>query len=82
VIIDTLKCQLRRQAYEKISDIYGCMPTLYKTPNSVVVRNTCEILAKHFIDDVENSSLLIDECILFFKINFHGQKCEICSLYV
>ncbi|XP_022182825.1 uncharacterized protein LOC111042505 [Myzus persicae] len=72
VIIDTLKCQLssRRQAYEKISDIYGCIPTLYKTPSSVVVRNTCETLAKYFIDDVENSSLLIviDECILFSKL--------------
>ncbi|XP_065650305.1 uncharacterized protein LOC136078462 isoform X2 [Hydra vulgaris] len=62
VIIDTLKCQLssRRQAYEKISDIYGCIPTLYKTLSSIVIRNTCETLAKYFIDDVENSSLLID----------------------
>nr|XP_047139188.1 zinc finger MYM-type protein 1-like [Hydra vulgaris] len=62
VIIDTLKCQpsSRRQAYEKISDIYGCMPTLYKTPSSIVVRNTCETLAKYFID-VENSSLLLNE---------------------
>ncbi|XP_008180083.1 zinc finger MYM-type protein 1-like [Acyrthosiphon pisum] len=70
VIIDTLKCQLssRRQAYEKISDIYGCIPTLYKTPSSIVIRNTCETLAKYFIDDVENSSLLIDECILFSKL--------------
>ncbi|XP_050063458.1 uncharacterized protein LOC126552717 [Aphis gossypii] len=40
VIIDTLKCQLssRRQAYEKISDIYGCIPTLYKTPSSVATK--------------------------------------------
>ncbi|XP_025424288.1 zinc finger MYM-type protein 1-like [Sipha flava] len=70
VIIDTLKCQLssRRQAYEKISDIYGCIPTLYKTPSSIVIRNTCGTLAKYFIDDVENSSLLIDECILFSKL--------------
>nr|XP_047127584.1 uncharacterized protein LOC124808495 [Hydra vulgaris] len=70
VIIDTLKCQLssRRQTYEKISDIYGCMPKLYKTPSSIVVRNTCEILPKYFIDDFENSSLLINECILFSKL--------------
>ncbi|XP_025407400.1 uncharacterized protein LOC112681350, partial [Sipha flava] len=70
VIIDTLKCQLssRRQAYEKISDIYGCIPTLYKTPSSIVIRNTCGTLAKYFIDDVENSSLLIDECILSSKL--------------
>ncbi|XP_065673272.1 zinc finger MYM-type protein 1-like [Hydra vulgaris] len=70
VIIDTLKCQLssRRQAYEIISDIYGCIPTLYKTPSSIVIRNTCETLTKYFIDDVENSSLLIDECILFSKL--------------
>jgi len=69
VIIDTLKCQfsLKRQAYEKISDIYGCIPTLYKTPSSVVI-NICETLAKYFIDDVENSSLHIDECILFSKL--------------
>ncbi|KAL4097659.1 hypothetical protein QTP88_022398 [Uroleucon formosanum] len=60
VIIDTLKCQLgsRRQTYEKISDFYGCIPTL----------NTCETLAKYFIDYVEKSSLLIDECILFSKL--------------
>ncbi|XP_065684267.1 uncharacterized protein LOC136096664 [Hydra vulgaris] len=70
VIIDTLKCQLssRRQAYEKISDIYGYMPTLYKTSSSIVVRTSCETLAKCFIDDVENSSLLLDECILFSKL--------------
>ncbi|XP_065645664.1 uncharacterized protein LOC136076123 [Hydra vulgaris] len=55
VIIDTLKCQLssRRQAYEKISDIYGCIPTLYKTPSSIVIRNTFETLAQYFIDDTK-----------------------------
>ncbi|KAL4154058.1 hypothetical protein QTP88_001891 [Uroleucon formosanum] len=36
--------------------------------NSILNRNTCETLAKYFIDDVENSSLLIDECILFSKL--------------
>lgn len=30
------------------------MTTLYKTPSSVVVKNTCEMLAIYFINDVEN----------------------------
>lgn len=41
---------------------------MYITPSSVVVIYTCDTLAKYFIDDVENSSLLIDECILFSKL--------------
>jgi len=40
---------------------------VYNT-SSVVVRNSCETLAKYFIDDVENSNLLIDECILFSNL--------------
>lgn len=70
VIIDSLKFQLdsRRQAYEKILGIYGCIPTLYKTPSSDDVRKTCKMLATYFIDDIENSSVLTDECILFSKL--------------
>ncbi|KAE9536630.1 hypothetical protein AGLY_007032 [Aphis glycines] len=78
VIFDTLKCQLgsRRQAYEKVSDIYGCIPTLYKTPSSVA----CILFSKLISTDKSVKSVLS----MFKYIKTNELECmfpnlEICS---
>ncbi|KAE9529743.1 hypothetical protein AGLY_011839 [Aphis glycines] len=68
-----LECQFssRRQAYEKILDINGCITISYKTTSSFVVRNTsCETLATYFIDGVVIQAYLevVNECTRVSKL--------------
>ncbi|KAE9522916.1 hypothetical protein AGLY_016727 [Aphis glycines] len=70
VIINNLVASLalRNKAYIRHQNTFGCIPMLFNLPNTQDIRDTCNVVAKEFVSDIKNGSILTDECNHFVTL--------------